>query len=173
MLPLPGQSPRKLLGLPEENPLNKPPTPPKANFWEERTRKRKEMMEAEKFKSQAPSSIPAPPGNNSSQPQPSNPQLDRPKPQTQSESSSSFSTPSDNFKIPKWSNPCPRNDRLTHRGGLVQNSIAHHSINIFNSTVGNTSIEIEGPSGNNTICSLYRPPASSVKSFPGPHQNLP
>ncbi|GFY46407.1 hypothetical protein TNIN_380301 [Trichonephila inaurata madagascariensis] len=38
MLPLPGQLPRKLLGLPEEPP-NKPPPPPKVNFWEERTRR--------------------------------------------------------------------------------------------------------------------------------------
>ncbi|GFT52548.1 uncharacterized protein TNCV_4266911, partial [Trichonephila clavipes] len=64
-------------------------SPPKVNFWEERTWKRKEIMEAEKFMSQAPSSVPVPPGNNSSQPQQSKPQLDRPKPKTQPESSSS------------------------------------------------------------------------------------
>ncbi|GFY11873.1 probable RNA-directed DNA polymerase from transposon X-element [Trichonephila clavipes] len=78
-----------------------------------------------------------------------------------------FLRPSINLNIASYS-PY-RNDRLTHRGGgttiLVKNSIAHHSINIFTSTVGNTSIEIEGSSGNITICSLYRPPVSSVSSF--------
>ncbi|GFR19666.1 putative RNA-directed DNA polymerase from transposon X-element, partial [Trichonephila clavata] len=168
-----GNHPANYSGCPK-NPLNKPPPPPKVNFWEERTRKRKEMMEAEKLKSQASSSTQDPAENNSSKPQPSKPQPDRPKPQTQPESPSSkptqaFSTPSDNFKIPKWSSSCPRNDRLTHRGGgtaiLVKNSIAHHSINIFTSTVGITSIEIEGPSGNIAVCSLYRSPTSSVHSF--------
>ncbi|GFU58564.1 uncharacterized protein TNCV_4068771 [Trichonephila clavipes] len=68
--------------------------PPKVNFWEERIWKRKEIMEAEKFMSQAPSSVPVPPGNNSSQPQQSKAQLDRPKPKTQPESSSSKPPPS-------------------------------------------------------------------------------
>ncbi|GFX60011.1 hypothetical protein TNCV_4985221 [Trichonephila clavipes] len=68
-------------------------SPPKVNFWEERTRKRKEIMEAEKFMSQAPSFVPVPPGNNSSQPQQSKPQLERPKYKTQPESSSSKPPP--------------------------------------------------------------------------------
>ncbi|GFR14780.1 nucleic-acid-binding protein from transposon X-element [Trichonephila clavata] len=46
--------PANYSGCPK-NPLNKPPLPPKVTFWEERTRKRKEMMEAEKLKSQASS----------------------------------------------------------------------------------------------------------------------
>ncbi|GFQ88782.1 putative RNA-directed DNA polymerase from transposon X-element, partial [Trichonephila clavata] len=90
------------------NPLNKPPPQPKINYWEERTRKRKEAMEAEKLNSQASSSTQVPAGNNISKPQPNKPQPNKPKPQTQPESSSSkptqaspFSTPSDNSKIPK------------------------------------------------------------------------
>ncbi|GFT92036.1 hypothetical protein TNCV_4561091 [Trichonephila clavipes] len=65
-----GNHPANYSGCPK-NPLNKPPPPPKVNFWEERTWKRKEMMKAEKFKSHVPSSVPASQGNNSSQPQPS------------------------------------------------------------------------------------------------------
>ncbi|GFR21519.1 hypothetical protein TNCT_279731 [Trichonephila clavata] len=74
------------------NPLNKPPPQPKINYWEERTRKRKEAMEAEKLKSQASSSTQVPAGNNISKPQPNKPQPNKPKPQTQPESSSSKPT---------------------------------------------------------------------------------
>ncbi|GFQ82783.1 RNA-directed DNA polymerase from mobile element jockey [Trichonephila clavata] len=168
-----GNHPANYSGNPK-NPLNKPPPPPKVNFWEERTRKRKEMMEAEKLKSQASSSTQAPAENNSSKPQPSKPQPDRPKPQTQPESSSFKPTQASPLldTIRQLQDPQMvelMNDRLTHRGGgtaiLVKNSIAHNSINIFTSTVGITSIEIEGPSGNIAVCSLYRSPTSSVHSF--------
>ncbi|GFX60012.1 RNA-directed DNA polymerase from mobile element jockey [Trichonephila clavipes] len=78
-----------------------------------------------------------------------------------------FLRPSINLNIANYSTY--RNDRLTHHGGgtaiLVKNSIVHHSINIFTTTVGNTSTVIEGPSSNITICSLYRPSVSSVNSF--------
>ncbi|GFW65473.1 probable RNA-directed DNA polymerase from transposon X-element, partial [Trichonephila clavipes] len=40
------------------NPLNKPPPPPKVNFWDERTRKRKEEMEAKKQQPQTSISTP-------------------------------------------------------------------------------------------------------------------
>ncbi|GFY78577.1 hypothetical protein TNIN_411351 [Trichonephila inaurata madagascariensis] len=95
-----GNHPANYSGCPK-NPFNKPPPPPKVNFWEERTWIRKEMVEAEKFKSQAHCTVPAPPGNNSSEPQPSKPQLDRPKPQTQPESFSSKPT-----KREAWANYC-------------------------------------------------------------------
>ncbi|GFR11228.1 putative RNA-directed DNA polymerase from transposon X-element [Trichonephila clavata] len=78
-----------------------------------------------------------------------------------------FLRPSINLNFANYSTY--RNDRLAHRGGgtaiLVKNSIAHHSINIFTSTVSISSIEIEGPSGNIAVCSLYRSPSSSVHSF--------
>ncbi|GFS63673.1 RNA-directed DNA polymerase from mobile element jockey [Trichonephila inaurata madagascariensis] len=78
-----------------------------------------------------------------------------------------FLRPCFTFNFPNYSSY--RNDRLTHRGGgtaiLVKNSIAHHSINIYTNVVEVTAIEIEGPTGNITICSLYRPPASATKNF--------
>ncbi|GFR01784.1 RNA-directed DNA polymerase from mobile element jockey [Trichonephila clavata] len=89
--PCQGNHPVNYPGCPK-NPLNKPPPPPKVNFWEERTRKMKETVEAEKLKSQASSSTQASAENNSSKPQPSNPQPDRPKLQTQPESPSSKPT---------------------------------------------------------------------------------
>ncbi|GFR00680.1 RNA-directed DNA polymerase from mobile element jockey [Trichonephila clavata] len=86
-----GNHPANYSGCPM-NPLNKPPPQPKINYWEERTRKRKEAMEAEKLKSQASSSTQVPAGNNISKPQPNKPQPNKPKPQTQPESSSSKPT---------------------------------------------------------------------------------
>ncbi|GFY61394.1 a disintegrin and metalloproteinase with thrombospondin motifs 20 [Trichonephila inaurata madagascariensis] len=43
------------------NPLNKPPPPPKVNFWEERAKKRMELQEAAKAKAEAarPATIPS------------------------------------------------------------------------------------------------------------------
>ncbi|GFW30186.1 RNA-directed DNA polymerase from mobile element jockey [Trichonephila clavipes] len=71
------------------------------------------------------------------------------------------------LNIPKYSTH--RNDRLTHRGGgtaiLVKNSIAHHVINIYTTVVNITAIEIEGPTNNITVCSLYRSPSSPINSF--------
>ncbi|GFV75406.1 nucleic-acid-binding protein from transposon X-element [Trichonephila clavipes] len=42
-----GNHPANYTGCPK-NPLNKPPPPPKVNFWEERARKRREMQDAAK-----------------------------------------------------------------------------------------------------------------------------
>ncbi|GFW25859.1 probable RNA-directed DNA polymerase from transposon X-element [Trichonephila clavipes] len=71
------------------------------------------------------------------------------------------------LNIPNYSTH--RNDRLTHRGGgtaiLVKNSIAHHVINIYTTAVNITAIEIEGPTNNTTVCSLYRSPSSPINSF--------
>ncbi|GFY01599.1 RNA-directed DNA polymerase from mobile element jockey [Trichonephila clavipes] len=71
------------------------------------------------------------------------------------------------LNIPNYSTH--RNDRLTHRGGgtaiLVKNSIAHHVINIYTTAVNITAIEIEGPTNNITVCSLYRSPSSPINSF--------
>ncbi|GFY50470.1 hypothetical protein TNIN_340361 [Trichonephila inaurata madagascariensis] len=60
-----GNHPANFLGCPK-NPLNKPPPPPKVNAWEERIKKRKEMQEAAKLKTEQatdqqahPSSTPA------------------------------------------------------------------------------------------------------------------
>ncbi|GFS41917.1 hypothetical protein TNIN_20341 [Trichonephila inaurata madagascariensis] len=51
VLPLPqGKHPANYIGCPR-NPLNRPPPPPKVNFWEERARKKQEMLEAAKAKS--------------------------------------------------------------------------------------------------------------------------
>ncbi|GFY42949.1 putative RNA-directed DNA polymerase from transposon X-element [Trichonephila inaurata madagascariensis] len=78
-----------------------------------------------------------------------------------------FLRPNIGFNFPNYSTY--RNDRLTHRGGgtaiLVKNSIAHHAIEIFTTAIDITTIEIEGPSGNITVCSLYRPPKSPRNSF--------
>ncbi|GFU03219.1 nucleic-acid-binding protein from transposon X-element [Trichonephila clavipes] len=62
-----GNHPANYTGCPK-NPLNKPPPPPKVNFWEERARKRREMQEAAKAQadtarliaSSAPSYTPPP-----------------------------------------------------------------------------------------------------------------
>ncbi|GFV94243.1 probable RNA-directed DNA polymerase from transposon X-element [Trichonephila clavipes] len=71
------------------------------------------------------------------------------------------------LNIPNYSTHS--NDRLTHRGGgtaiLVKNSIAHHVINIYTTAVNITAIEIEGPTNNITVCSLYRSPSSPINSF--------
>ncbi|GFY16023.1 nucleic-acid-binding protein from transposon X-element [Trichonephila clavipes] len=45
-----GKHPANYIGCPN-NPLNRPPPPPKVNFWQERARKKKEMLEAAKAKS--------------------------------------------------------------------------------------------------------------------------
>ncbi|GFX57859.1 probable RNA-directed DNA polymerase from transposon X-element [Trichonephila clavipes] len=50
MLPLQGKHPANYIGCPN-NPLNRPPPPPKVNFWQERARKKKELLEAAKAKS--------------------------------------------------------------------------------------------------------------------------
>ncbi|GFX47082.1 nucleic-acid-binding protein from transposon X-element [Trichonephila clavipes] len=47
-----GNHPANYTGCPK-NPLNKPPPPPKVNFWEERARKRREMQEAAKAQADA------------------------------------------------------------------------------------------------------------------------
>ncbi|GFT94204.1 uncharacterized protein TNCV_3922561 [Trichonephila clavipes] len=46
-----GSHPANFTGCPR-NPLNRPPPPPKVNFWEERARKKKEMLDAAKEKSE-------------------------------------------------------------------------------------------------------------------------
>ncbi|GFW08828.1 hypothetical protein TNCV_4300011 [Trichonephila clavipes] len=46
-----------------------------------------------------------------------------------------------------------------------KNSIAHHVINIYTTAVNITAIEIEGPTNNTTVCSLYRSPSSPINSF--------
>ncbi|GFT55630.1 RNA-directed DNA polymerase from mobile element jockey [Trichonephila clavipes] len=46
-----GNHPANFTGCPR-NPLNRPPPPPKVNFWEERARKKKEMLDAAKEKSE-------------------------------------------------------------------------------------------------------------------------
>ncbi|GFX52994.1 probable RNA-directed DNA polymerase from transposon X-element [Trichonephila clavipes] len=47
-----GNHPANFTGCPR-NPLNKPPPPPKVNFWEERARKRRELQEAAKAQADA------------------------------------------------------------------------------------------------------------------------
>ncbi|GFT93853.1 nucleic-acid-binding protein from transposon X-element [Trichonephila clavipes] len=47
-----GNHPANFTGCPR-NPLNKPPPPPKVNFWEERARKRRELQEAAKARADA------------------------------------------------------------------------------------------------------------------------
>ncbi|GFU32489.1 RNA-directed DNA polymerase from mobile element jockey [Trichonephila clavipes] len=240
-----GNHPANFSGCPR-NPLNKPPPPPKVNFWDERARKRKEEMEAKKQQPQTSISTPAPPTSANSQPQSTAPQpaitrptpKPRPDPETAPEpfSSTTSQEPSltntlkdlqspkssansselifnplhrDKLHIVSWNadgiqrkieelenyindnspdiialqetnlRPCidlnipnystHRNDRLTHRGGgtaiLVKNSIAHHVINIYTTAVNITAIEIEGPTNNITVCSLYRSPSSPINSF--------
>ncbi|GFX28820.1 nucleic-acid-binding protein from transposon X-element [Trichonephila clavipes] len=89
-----GNHPVNFSGCPK-NPLNKPP-PPQVNFWDERTRQRKEAMEAKKQKSHASTSAPAPPVENSPKPQPTTPQSVPTIPQPQSKPpTSSTSTSQD------------------------------------------------------------------------------
>ncbi|GFT65822.1 probable RNA-directed DNA polymerase from transposon X-element [Trichonephila clavipes] len=75
-----------------------------------------------------------------------------------------FLRPSDDLNLANYSTH--RCDRLTHRGGgtavLVKKSIPHHSIKINTSTVESTTIVIESQPNNITICSLYKPPRTSV-----------
>ncbi|GFQ76871.1 RNA-directed DNA polymerase from mobile element jockey [Trichonephila clavata] len=51
-----GNHPANYLGCPQ-NPLNRPPPPPKVNFWEERARIKKEMQEAAKNKINPPAPL--------------------------------------------------------------------------------------------------------------------
>ncbi|GFS64212.1 nucleic-acid-binding protein from transposon X-element [Trichonephila clavipes] len=76
-----GNHPANFSGCPR-NPLNKPPPPPKVNFWDERARKRKEEMEAKKQQPQTSISTPAPPTSTNSKPQSTAPQpaITRPTP---------------------------------------------------------------------------------------------
>ncbi|GFU84038.1 nucleic-acid-binding protein from transposon X-element [Trichonephila clavipes] len=76
-----GNYPANFSGCPR-NPLNKPPPPPKVNFWDERARKRKEEMEAKKQQPQTSISTPAPPTSANSKPQSTAPQpaITRPTP---------------------------------------------------------------------------------------------
>ncbi|GFT95542.1 nucleic-acid-binding protein from transposon X-element [Trichonephila clavipes] len=76
-----GNHPANFSGCPK-NPLNKPPPPPKVNFWDERTRKRKEEMEARKQQPQTSISAPVPPASTKPKPQPTAPQpaITRPTP---------------------------------------------------------------------------------------------
>ncbi|GFT59464.1 nucleic-acid-binding protein from transposon X-element [Trichonephila clavipes] len=232
-----GNHPANFSGCPK-NPLNKPPPPPKVNFWDERTRKRKEEMEARKQQPQTSISAPVPPASTKPKPQPTAPQpaitIPTPKPHPEPEAAPQPSSPTtsqepsltstlkelqspkvvkllttDKLHIVSWNadgiqhriqelenyindnspdiialqetnlRPCidlnipnystHRNDRLTHRGGgtaiLVKNSIAHHVINIYTTAVNITAIEIEGPTNNTTVCSLYRSPSSPINSF--------
>ncbi|GFX73782.1 RNA-directed DNA polymerase from mobile element jockey [Trichonephila clavipes] len=216
-----------------KNPLNKPPSPPKVNFWEERTRKRKEEMEARKQQPQTSISAPVPPAGTKPKPQPAITRT-TPKPHPGPEAAPQPSSPTtsqepsltstlkelqspkvvkllttnklhivswnadgiqhkiqelenyinDNspdiialqetflrpiidLKIPNYSTY--RNDRLTHHDGgtaiLVKNSITHHPINIYTTAVSITAVEIEGPTNNITVCSLYRSPTSPFNSF--------
>ncbi|GFW16142.1 nucleic-acid-binding protein from transposon X-element [Trichonephila clavipes] len=232
-----GNHPANFSGCPR-NPLNKPPPPPKVNFWDERARKWKEEMEAKKQQPQTSISAPAPPASAKPKPQSTAPQpaITRPTPKpspdpeaapqpfspTTSQEPSLTSTlkelqspkvtkllTTDKLHIVSWNadgiqhkiqelenyindnspdiialqetnlRPCidlnipnystHRNDRLTHRGGgtaiLVKNSIAHHVINIYTTAVNITAIEIEGPTNNTTVCSLYRSPSSPINGF--------
>ncbi|GFU83504.1 nucleic-acid-binding protein from transposon X-element [Trichonephila clavipes] len=226
-----GNHPANFSGCPR-NPLNKPPPPPKVNFWDEKGQK----TEGKKWKLKSnslkpPSPPPAPQTSANSKPQSTAPQpaitrptpKPRPDPETapqpfspttsqepsltntlkdlqspKTNFTSSAETPTEfNVKIEELENyindnspdiialqetnlrPCidlnipnystHRNDRLTHRGGgtaiLVKNSIAHHVINIYTTAVNITAIEIEGPTNNITVCSLYRSPSSPINSF--------
>ncbi|GFR13833.1 hypothetical protein TNCT_223481 [Trichonephila clavata] len=123
-------------------------------------------MEPEKLNPKPPPPPSPPPEHNSSKPQLNRPQHARPKPQTQKEPSSPNPPKTPHSSITSDNHKTPKNDRPTHCGGgsaiLIKNSIAYHSINIFNSTVDITAIGIEVPSKSITICSLYRPSASSV-----------
>ncbi|GFW03456.1 probable RNA-directed DNA polymerase from transposon X-element [Trichonephila clavipes] len=76
-----GNHPANFSGCPR-NPVNKPPPPPKVNFWDERATKRKEEMEAKKQQPQTSISTPAPPTSANSKPQPTAPQpaITRPTP---------------------------------------------------------------------------------------------
>ncbi|GFV89565.1 probable RNA-directed DNA polymerase from transposon BS [Trichonephila clavipes] len=222
-----GNHPANFSGCPK-NPLNKPPPPPKVNFWDERARKRKEEMEARKQQPQTSISAPVPPASTKPKPQPTAPQpaITRPTPKPHPEPEAApkpsspttsqepsleypkrtskdklhivswnadgiqhkiqelenyindnspdiialqetFLRPSIDLNIPNYSTY--RNDRLTHRGGgtviLVKNSISHHPINIYTTAVSITAIDIERPTNNITICSLYRSPTSPINSF--------
>ncbi|GFW01482.1 putative RNA-directed DNA polymerase from transposon X-element, partial [Trichonephila clavipes] len=133
--PLPGQPSCKLLGLSEE-PTQQAPSPPKVNFWEERTRKRKEMME---------------PDGNANGVQAKIHELENYVYDNSPDIialQETFLCPSFDLNLPNYLTH--RNDRLNHHGGgtalLVKNSIAHHAIEIFTTAVNITSIEIEGPS---------------------------
>ncbi|GFV90493.1 probable RNA-directed DNA polymerase from transposon X-element [Trichonephila clavipes] len=173
-----GNHPANFSGCPK-NPLNKPPPPPKVNFWDERTRKRKEEMEARKQQPQNSISAPVPPASTKPKPQPA---ITRPtpKPHPEPEAAPQPSSPTTSqepsltstlkeLQSPKVVKLLTTNDRLTHRGGgtaiLVKNSIAHHVINIYTTAVNITAIEIEGPTNNTTVCSLYRSPSSPINSF--------
>ncbi|GFU19954.1 putative RNA-directed DNA polymerase from transposon X-element [Trichonephila clavipes] len=240
-----GIHPANFSGCPR-NLVNKPPPPPKVNFWDERARKRKKEMEAKKQQPQTSFSTPAPPTSTNSKPQStaSQPAITKPAPKPRPDpettpqpfSPTTSQEPSltntlkdlqspkssvncselifnplhrDKLHIVSWNadgiqhkieelenyindnspdiialqetflRPCidlnipnystHRNDRLSHRGGgtaiLVRNSIAHHAINIYTTAVNITAIEIEGPTNNITVCSLYRSPSSPINSF--------
>ncbi|GFV17282.1 probable RNA-directed DNA polymerase from transposon X-element, partial [Trichonephila clavipes] len=141
-----GNHPANFTGCPR-NPLNRPPPPPKVNFWEERARKKKEMLDAAKEKSEqakraqneAPVQAQETSSSRKTQTPPSAPTEE---PQARDPSSSNTISPptSSQAARPSTTSPKPllllgslltskrsgsllpnytthRNDRLPHRGG--------------------------------------------------------
>ncbi|GFW12218.1 probable RNA-directed DNA polymerase from transposon X-element [Trichonephila clavipes] len=130
-------------------------------------------MEARKQQPQT-ISAPVPPASTKPKPQPTAPQpaitRPTPKPHPEPEAAPQPSSPTTSQE-PSLTSTLKELQRTTGSptgGGtaiLVKNSITHHPINIYTTAVSITAIEIEGPTNNITICSLYRSPTSPINSF--------